>query len=492
MGEGVDGACLRIGGQAPDIDLPSTRPMGGHPGRFRLADQVGRWVLLVFYPRDFTFVCPTELTAISARIGEFWERRCEVVGISVDSLSTHQDWIDTPPAEGGVGPLRFPLAADETTAVARAYGVYDEEKRVATRGLFIIDPAGRVQYQVVHGLSVGRSATEPLRVLDALRQGGLCPFGWTLGDGTLNPAQMLREGIVLGHYKIHQKIGEGAFSQVFRARDVWLDREVALKVLRPGSEVDLDFVLHEARAAAALDHPGICRIHTVEEQEGLPVIVMEYLRGETLDRRLARGELDPMDVRRIGGEVARAMAACHGARLVHGDLKPANVMLTEGGGSKLLDFGIAVLDGQQVIPASPPVFEGDGSGGAATVSSSDVIYRFANGPPDPAGGADRPGGGRQSLFCGTPEYAAPERLHGGEATPASDVFSFGLTLYQMITGTQAFSGNNPLEILNSLHGADLDALVAKVSAEFKVPISRALELDPERRATMGELAETLI
>jgi eukaryotic-like serine/threonine-protein kinase len=480
---------LQIGQLAPDIDLPCTRPMAAHPGRFRLSEQRGRWVMLVFYPRDFTFVCPTELTAISARIGEFWERSCEVVGISVDSLRTHEEWIGASPTEGGVGPLRYPLAADEATAVSRAYRVYDAEKRIATRGLFIIDPSGRLQYQVVHGLSVGRSANEPIRVLDALRQGGLCPFGWTLGDGTLNPAEMLREGIVLGHYKIRQKLGEGAFSQVFRAEDLWLDREVALKVLRPGSEVDLDFVLHEARAAAALDHPGICRVYTVEEQEGLPVIVMEYLRGETLAGRLGRAPLSSEEARAIGGQVARAMAACHRANLVHGDLKPANVMLTEESGTKLLDFGIAVLDGKQVVPAAPPAPTGGGTGGDATVSSSDVIYAMDRKAPRIDLGA---GGGRTPLFCGTPEYAAPERLHGGEATPASDVFSFGLTLFQMVTGSQAFAGANPLEMLQRLHAADVDGLVSRVPPEFRVPVSRALQIDPARRATMGELAESLI
>jgi alkyl hydroperoxide reductase subunit AhpC len=474
---------------APEIDLPCTRPMAEHPGRFRLSAQRGRWVILVFYPRDFTFVCPTELTAISARISEFWERRCEVVGISVDTLRTHEEWIGTAPIDGGVGPLRYPLAADETTAVSRAFGMYVAGKRVALRGLFIIDPSGRLQYQVVHGLSVGRSATEPLRVLDALREGGLCPAGWKLGDGTLNPAEMLREGVVIGHYRIRQKLGEGAFSQVFHADDIWLEREVALKVLRPGSEVDLDFVLHEARATAALDHPGICRIHTVEEQEGLPVIVMEYLRGETLAGRLGREPLSSFEAREVGGRVARAMAACHLSKLVHGDIKPANVMLTEDGGTKLLDFGIAVIDGTQVIPAAPPAPLGIGVAGDATVSSSDVIYDLGRQIQGPVSGA---GGSRSPLFCGTPEYTAPERLHGGIATPASDVFSFGLTLFQMVTGSQAFAGANPLEMLRRLHAADVDALVSRVPPEFRVPVSRALRIDPEHRATMGELADSLI
>lgn len=487
---------LQIGHPAPDIDLPCTRPLLADPRRFRLADHRGRWVMLVFYPRDFTFVCPTELAAISARIGEFWERHCDVVGISVDDLATHRAWIDTPPETGGVGPLRFPLASDEGTEVARAYGTYDAEKRVALRGLFIVDPEGNLQYQVVHSLSVGRSADEPLRVLDALRQGGLCPFGWTLGDGTLDPSQHLREGIVLGHYRILGKLGEGAFSQVFHARDIWLEREVALKVLRPGSQLDLDFVLHEARAAATLDHPDVCRVHTVEEQEGLPVIVMELLHGEMLDERLRREILASDEVRRIARTVARAMAACHEAGVVHGDLKPGNVMLTGAGETKLLDFGIAVRHGAQVVPAPPPAPLG-ASARTATVSSSDVIPAFSRmkvGSGAHIGHADCALGASSDTppcFCGTPEYAAPERLSGAAATSASDVFSFGVTLFHMATGKQAFEGDNLLQVLCQLHAADVEALVDRVPDRFKLPVERALQSEPERRATMAELAEIL-
>jgi len=145
----------------------------------------GRWLVLLFYPHDFTFVCPTEIIGFSARLSEFLELNTDVLAVSTDSVYTHDAWIRTPVADGGVGDLLFPLAADVTHAMSVAYGVYDPATGSALRALFIIDPDGVVQYEVVHNLSVGRNVAETLRVLQGIQSGGLCPLNWRPGEPLL-------------------------------------------------------------------------------------------------------------------------------------------------------------------------------------------------------------------------------------------------------------------------------------------------------------------
>lgn len=145
----------------------------------------GKWTILFFYPNDFTFVCPTEITAISDRYEEFQELDAEVIGVSTDSLYSHYAWINTERTKNGIGPLNYPLASDHNHVVSREYGVLIEEEGVALRGLFIINPLGEIQYEVVHHNNVGRDIDEVLRVLQALQTGGLCPANWQPGQSTL-------------------------------------------------------------------------------------------------------------------------------------------------------------------------------------------------------------------------------------------------------------------------------------------------------------------
>lgn len=173
----------RVGRRAPNFSLEAS---GGQ--HVSLEQYRGRWLVLFFYPRDFTFVCPTEILGFSHRMDAFDVRKADILGISTDSVYVHEAWMRTSPAEGGIGELGFPLAGDVTHEVSRSYGVYDERQGLALRGLFIIDPEGTVQYQVVHNLSVGRSVDEVLRVLDALQSGGLCPLNWQCGEPLLTPA----------------------------------------------------------------------------------------------------------------------------------------------------------------------------------------------------------------------------------------------------------------------------------------------------------------
>ncbi|MCZ8523833.1 MULTISPECIES: peroxiredoxin [Paenibacillus] len=171
-----------VGKQAPDFTLQTVSGDGKEFGQVSLSDYSGKWLVLFFYPLDFTFVCPTEITAISDAAAQFKEVDAEILGVSVDSIHSHRAWINTPVDQNGLGQLNFPLAADITKQVARDYGVLIEEEGIALRGLFIINPEGELQYQVVHHNNVGRSVEETLRVLEALQSGGLCPIGWKKGD----------------------------------------------------------------------------------------------------------------------------------------------------------------------------------------------------------------------------------------------------------------------------------------------------------------------
>ncbi|MCC7529110.1 MAG: peroxiredoxin [Candidatus Melainabacteria bacterium] len=176
---------LQVGKRAPDFDMPSTKDMKGLKENVRLADYKGKWLIVFFYPLDFTFVCPTEITAFDKRYDEFKKAGAEILAISTDSVYSHRAWIQTSEDKGGLGPIKFVLASDITKDVSRDFGVLMEDKGIALRGLFIVDPDGNLQYQVVHSLNIGRSVDETLRVLEALKTGGLCQADWKPGQKPL-------------------------------------------------------------------------------------------------------------------------------------------------------------------------------------------------------------------------------------------------------------------------------------------------------------------
>ena len=397
------------------------------------------------------------MTAVSGRIAEFRERQCDVLGISTDPIETHERWLATPPARGGLGELQFPLAGDEDGTVCRAYGVYIERQRLALRGLFIIDPNGVLQYQVVHSLSVGRSTDEILRVLEGLQIGGLCPGERGRGEPAIEVLEALGPNRVIGPYRIETTLGSGAFGAVFRARDILLDRTVALKVIRPGSPLPADALLAEARAAAALNHPNVCTVHAVDTSNGAPMIVMEYVEGQPLSKLLEAGRLPVQSVAALARQIALGMAAAHAQGVVHGDLKPANIMVTPGGTIKIMDFGLS----RRVIQTQP--------------HAETLIFS----PPAELG------------ISGTPGYMAPEQTRGEPVTPASDVFAFGLVLYEMLTGRPAVSGTNVLEVLRSIEQLDARPYAAEVPEPFAGIIRESLVQEPTRRITMAQIPENL-
>ncbi|MCG9892087.1 MAG: peroxiredoxin [Thermosynechococcaceae cyanobacterium MS004] len=181
---------FRVGMPAPDFT--ATAVYGQEFKEIRLSDYRGQYVVLFFYPLDFTFVCPTEIAAFSDRHPEFKAINTEILGVSVDSHFSHLAWIQTDRKSGGVGDLAYPLVADLKKEISAAYNVLDPEAGVALRGLFIIDKAGIVQHVTVNNLSFGRSVDETLRVLQAIQHvqanpDEVCPVDWQPGAVTMNP-----------------------------------------------------------------------------------------------------------------------------------------------------------------------------------------------------------------------------------------------------------------------------------------------------------------
>jgi serine/threonine protein kinase/peroxiredoxin len=405
------------------------------------------------------------LTAVSGRIAEFGQRHCDVLGISTDSIETHERWIATARAQGGLGGLNFPLASDDSGEVCGAYGVYVPRRRMALRGLFIIDPNGILQYQVTHNLNVGRSTDETLRVLDALQTGGLCPAEWEASQATLDPIRTLGPNVVLGPYRIEAVVGSGAFGTVFRAWDTTLERRVALKVIASGGPAPREAVLAEARAAAGLNHPNICIVHAVDPGELAPMIITEFIEGQSLEKILANGPVPGESAVSLGRQIALGMAAAHAQGVVHGDLKPGNIMVTSAGAVKIMDFGLARRQ-PLPLPGLPPSV-GEGSDGGRQTAGSRGL-------------------------SGTPSYMAPEMARGEPPMPASDVFSLGLVLYELATGRRAIGDGNLFEVLRQVEQLDPTRIAGETPEPFAGILRQALLRNPaERQITMAQIANSL-
>ncbi len=179
---------MQVGQPAPGFSTPAAFPGEGPKDPLKtlsLTDYRDKWLLLLWYPLDFTFVCPTELLALSDRISEFEEIDCAVLGASCDSVYSHRAWMRTPRDENGIEGLAFPLLADKTGRVARDYGVLIEDEGYSLRGLFLIDPDGTLVHATINANNVGRSVGEVLRTLQAFQSGGLCGSDWKPGDKNL-------------------------------------------------------------------------------------------------------------------------------------------------------------------------------------------------------------------------------------------------------------------------------------------------------------------
>ena len=193
--------CNLVTQAAPDFAAQAVMPDNSF-AELKLSSYRGKYVVLFFYPLDFTFVCPSEIIAFDAALAKFAKRHAQVIGVSVDSHFTHLAWKNTPRKEGGIGPIKYPLVSDLDKSISRSYGVL-LDAGIALRGLFLIDKEGKIRHLLVNDLPLGRSVDEALRMLDALQfheeHGEVCPANWHQGEEAMKPTAAGVAGYLAKH-----------------------------------------------------------------------------------------------------------------------------------------------------------------------------------------------------------------------------------------------------------------------------------------------------
>src|SRR5579884_1948080 len=265
---------------------------------------------------------------------------------------------------------------------------------------------------------------------------------------------ILATGDQIGPYEIVAPLGAGGMGEVYQARDQRLGRDVAIKILRPGKVSDAEHkrrFIQEARAASALNHPNIATVYDISSDKGIDFIVMEYVPGTALDRVIGRKPLAVGDVLRHGIRIADALATAHAAGIVHRDIKPANILVTPQGTIKVLDFGLAKLSEE------------------SNTNDVEVTRTLET---------------QQGAISGTAAYMSPEQVRGEKLDRRSDIFSFGLVLYEMLTGHRAFPGDSVLEAVAAIlkeQPAPVRTLRPAVPAGLEKIVERCLRKDAARR-----------
>jgi len=295
------------------------------------------------------------------------------------------------------------------------------------------------------------------------------------GSFIANPAFELAAGLMdqaktelsvarkISHYQILSLLGAGGMGQVYLAEDTRLDRKVAIKFLSSDSTVDSQGnrrLIREAKAAAKLDHPNICAVHEVGEEDRRPFIVMQYLEGETLAVRTARKPLEAREALDVAIQIADALSEAHSHGIIHRDIKPQNIMLTARGHAKVMDFGLAKVATHKSFVESK--------------AETETLLT------------------EQGMIIGTVPYMSPEQVNGEAVDERSDIFSFGAVLYEMVTGQLAFQGNSTMATLAAVLNQEPKPLPANIPREMANAILHCLRKDPAQRyQTMAEVRAAL-
>jgi len=267
---------------------------------------------------------------------------------------------------------------------------------------------------------------------------------------------MLAVGTRVGSYEVVSPLGAGGMGEVYRARDTRLGRDVAVKVIADAARGDADRIARfqsEAQLLAALNHPHIATIHGLEEANGSQFLVMELVEGETLAERLKSGPIPVGEALGVARQIADALQAAHEKGIIHRDLKPANIALTSNGQVKVLDFGLAKM------------LEGVASGDISVSPTMSLAFTQAG------------------TILGTAAYTAPEQARGRRVDKRSDIWAFGCVLYEMLTGTRAFDGEDAAVVLASVIKGEPDwsTLPSGVPTPIVTMLRSCLEKDPHKR-----------
>jgi eukaryotic-like serine/threonine-protein kinase len=267
----------------------------------------------------------------------------------------------------------------------------------------------------------------------------------------------LENGSIINQYKIISPIGKGGMGEVFLAQDTKLDRKVALKILPSEFAEDADRMsrfVREAKSASALNHPNIITIHEIGESDGTHFIATEFIEGETLQKNLKGENVSLKSVLDIASQIASALQTAHSAGIVHRDIKPDNVMIRADGLAKILDFGIAKL-------SETPTNIGE--------EDATAIQKPSTSP---------------GMIIGTANYMSPEQAKGKEIDARSDIFSFGIVFYEMLTGKRAFEGETALESISSIlkdEPQPISRFLPEVPNEIERIVNKTLRKDREER-----------